>query len=102
MFDQSIFIVSINAQLLIAKTTMTTTRHNTVTSLFVLTLSRRTIFSEKIANSKPQNVGFAISTMPLLNVVQVTTLPNSVGAIGVAGPRIRNETENNKTRNQMI
>lgn len=81
---------------------MTTIHHNTVTSLFALTLSQRTMLSEKIANSKPQNVGFAISTMPLLNVVQVTTLPNSVGSIGVAGPYIRNETENNKTRNRMI
>lgn len=81
---------------------MTTIRHNTVTSLFALTLPQRTMLSEKIAKSKPQNVGFAISTMPLLNVVQVTTLPNLMGSIGVAGPYIRNETENNKTRNRII
>lgn len=98
---QNNFIVSINAQMLIAQTTMATTHHYTVRSLFALVLSQHTIFSENIANSKPQNVRLAISTIALLNVVQVTSPPNLIGSIGVAGSHIQNATENNKTRNQM-
>lgn len=84
-----------------ARTTMTKTHHNTVTNLFDLTLSQRTIFSENIANSKPMKVRFAVDTMLFFNVVQVTSLPKSMGSIGAAGPHIQNETENSRMRNRM-